>query len=161
MEKIEFERQAGRSTTGKLYKSSTKHRTQNSVSIPSKMKTNFLKVNKKKGFGASSFRFKDWNSKKEDPGPGQYKLYNESIWKENFASQSRKGWGGFISNDLRIARSSMYVNTGPGPGSYANLMEKKKHKNGISFAQASKQIQNYNLNLAQTKQKFQKKKRGK
>lgn len=141
--KLQFERQASGANKGKLHKSTKRQRAQTSVSIPAKMKTDFIKVKKTKGFGASSSRFTDSQISTEVPGPGQYDLYTETVWKDNKESQSRKGWGGFISNDLRIARSSIYQNTGPGPGTYISKALKGSSK-GISFAQARSDVAELN-----------------
>ena len=72
------------------------------VSIPSKYTTAFVERGRKKGFGSSTIRFNYLvESGSEIPGPGNYNLYNEKLWNDNLASNSRKGYGGFVSGVSR------------------------------------------------------------
>jgi hypothetical protein len=72
------------------------------VSIPSKYTTAFVERGRKTGFGSSTIRFNYLVEQgSEIPGPGNYNLYNEKIWRDNLASNSRKGYGGFVSGVSR------------------------------------------------------------
>lgn len=79
-----------------------------------------LDEEKEKAFNITSQRF---TYKKEQvdsklPGPGQYELYSQSIWRDNKASNSRKGYGMLQSKVFRNKKFSKLLHTGPGPGQY-------------------------------------------
>ena len=89
------------------------------MSIPSKYTTAFVERGRKKGFGSSTIRFNYLVESGSDiPGPGNYNLYNEKLWTDNLASNSRKGYGGFVSGVSRKLQDELFMNTGPGPGQY-------------------------------------------
>lgn len=50
----------------------------------------------------------------ENPGPGMY--VGHVTYKSNKTSYSKKGYGGFVSKDRRVAR--LVVPSGPGAGKY-------------------------------------------
>lgn len=118
---LTFQRQIGGNKGGRLVRSSiaksnTKKR---DVSIPSKYTTTFIEKGRQKGFGSSTIRFNYLlEPGQEIPGPGNYNLYNQKLWKDNRASNSRKGYGGFVSGVERNLEGMNFMNTGPGPGTY-------------------------------------------
>lgn len=73
-----------------------------------------------KAFNMTSERFsyKQEKADAERPGPGQYQLYSQSIWRDNKASNSRKGYGMLQSKVFRQKKFFQLLHTGPGPGQY-------------------------------------------
>lgn len=118
---LTFQRQIGGNKGGRLIRSSVAKTTEGrrNVSIPSKYTTTFVEKGRQKGFGSSTIRFNYlMEPGQEIPGPGNYNLYNQKLWRDNAASNSRKGYGGFVSGVDRNLESSNFMNTGPGPGAY-------------------------------------------
>lgn len=62
-------------------------------------------------------------SQNENPGPGSYVGHNP--FKGKPESTSKKGYGGFVSKDRRVARTQ--VPSGPGAGKYGlpSLLQKR------------------------------------
>jgi hypothetical protein len=134
---LTFQRQIGGNKGGRLVKSSiSKTKTgRRNVSIPSKYTTTFIEKGRQKGFNSSTIRFNYLMEPGHDiPGPGNYNLYNQRLWSDNYASNSRKGYGGFVSSVSRKLNPEDFRNTGPGPGSY-------KPKNGCKFKNKKKSSQ--------------------
>ncbi len=120
-EQLVFQRQIGGNKGGALKKKAISKAGANrkNASIPSKYTTAFIERGRKNGFGSSTIRFNYLvESGSEIPGVGNYNLYNEQLWKDNLASQSRKGYGGFVSGVSRNLDDDLFLNTGPGPGQY-------------------------------------------
>ena len=129
---LTFQRQIGGNKGGRLVRSSiAKSKSgKRSVSIPSKYTTTFIEKGRQKGFGSSTIRFNYLMEPGQDkPGPGNYDLYHQKMWRDNRESLSRKGYGAMISNVSRNLNEQMILNTGPGPGAYktiGNILERKK-----------------------------------
>ena len=107
--------------SARVKKSSISQRTAPmSASIPYKFMTKIIDVPRMKAFGLTSKRFTYRNelNDAEQPGPGEYNLYRESLWKDNKQSNSRIGYGRLASRVYRINKTQELYNTGPGPGAY-------------------------------------------
>ena len=105
------------------------------VSIPTRYKTILLNNDRSKAFGSSSDRFGADPELRDEPGPGSYSLYRESLYKDNVESYSRKGHGGLCD---RESRKKPYMRTGPGPASYNyshldSMVSKAKTERSISY----------------------------
>lgn len=97
-----------------------------SASIPYKFVTKIIEVPKEKAFGNTSTRFtyKKEQVDQDQPGPGDYNLYRETLWRDNRASSSRKGFGNFVSKVYRTNKTKeLLCNFGPGPGTYRAKQE--------------------------------------
>lgn len=118
---LTFQRQIGGNKGGRLVRSSIAKSSsgRRQVSIPSKYTTTFIEKGRQKGFGSSTIRFNYlMEPGQEIPGPGNYNLYQQKLWRDNRESNSRKGYGGFVSGVERNLEPMNIMNTGPGPGSY-------------------------------------------
>lgn len=118
---LTFQRQIGGNKGGRLIRSSVAKTSKGrrNVSIPSKYTTTFVEKGRQSGFGSSTIRFNYlMEPGQEIPGPGNYNLYNQKLWRDNAASNSRKGYGGFVSGVERNLEGMNFMNTGPGPGAY-------------------------------------------
>ena len=74
-------------------------------------------------FGTKSIRF-TYKKEEEDsnkPGPADYNLYKTTLYKDNPASNSRKGFGSLTSKVFRDPKLKQFYHTTPGPGKYENL----------------------------------------
>lgn len=106
-----------------------------SASIPTKIVHQIIDTPRDKAFGATSSRFTYKNEVEASqlPGPANYNLYKETIWKDNLESSSRLGFGNLTSRNFRVNKEAQYYNTGPGPGSYSiQKKEDDQHQQQIS-----------------------------
>jgi len=145
---VVFERQVGGALKGQVNHSSLTSqlpKESRMASIPTRFVNTFFEQDRAAGFGSSSMRFNYLvDLANADPGPGRYKIYKEKLWKDNRSSNSRKGYGGFLSKVQRKGVESHFMNTGPGPGTYTYSNElfsdRINSKKSRSVSNSSKRV---------------------
>lgn len=121
---------------------SYRQRSDKHPSIPTKNVATIVDTPRPKAFGQSTIRF-EYKKQREDcqvPGPADYSTYRETLWKENRASSSRKGFGYLVSGAFRVNKIANFYNTGPGPASYF-----PKEKKGMMKSDSTLNIKSIQL----------------